>query len=542
MKKPNILLLTADQQRYDTIGCVNAPYMLTPSLDRLAKEGCTYTHAHTPNPVCISARHNILTGLSARYHNLPSNVKRFLSPFLPTLPRILTEHGFYTAAIGKMHFNPVRAHHGFDVMKLMEEIPGETSGYPGHIEEDDYLQYLKSVGLGHLLHIHGVRHIGYQLPQRSLLDEKHHGSTWVGRESSNFIESNKDRPWFLWASWIAPHPPANVSDSFANLYKGAKLPEVRGLNGKEKPEHRRFRELYFAAISQVDKNVGVILETLDRCNLSNDTLIIYTSDHGEMLGDLGLRTKQLPYDTSVRIPFIVRYPGFIKKNTICKDFVDLNDILPTVLDTANIDIEQIAKQYSIKEFPGESLLGPSKKRDRNVEYAEWGEGRDRWIMMRDKKWKYIYWFQGAIEELYNLEDDPNELKDLLKSDDKKNSSILLRLRNLALSYESKWGLKGTIKNGKIVSFNSKHKTIKEIGYDITPDWSIRHWPSFIKKWDKNIVKQLEKEIDAVVEKEPLGKESRSKMEKELIPIWWKEYKSRNGKKLFYQKLFCGCKK
>lgn len=131
---------------------------------------------------------------------------------------------------------------------------------------------------------------------------------------------------------------------------------------------------------------------------------------------------------------------------------------------------------------------------------------------------------------------------MLKSDDKKNSSILLRLRNLALSYESKWGLKGTIKNGKIVSFNSKHKTIKEIGYDITPDWSIRHWPSFIKKWDKNIVKQLEKEIDAVVEKEPLGKESRSKMEKELIPIWWKEYKSRNGKKLFYQKLFCGCKK
>ena len=359
-KRPNVLLLMTDQQRFDTIRSAGFSHMSTPNLDLLAAEGCLYPYAFSPNPICLAARQNLLTGLPARYHGFPDNVFGAVTRAdLPTLPRILSDGGYETRAIGKMHFLPPRRHSGFDKLELMEELPYFR-------EQDEYAMYLKEVGLGHIQNIHGVRNLLYMLPQRSLISEEHHGTKWVADRAIDFIQTNNGRhPFFLFCSWIAPHPPFDVPDRLADLYKDADLPkpavsrtptsalseENRMLGDLPNPAYvRRMREVYYAAVTYVDEQIGRLLDALEAVDQLDNTLIIFVSDHGEMLGDHGLYQKWLPYDAAARIPFIVRYPKKVDPGSIRNEFVDLNDILPTVLDVAELDYPGDA------QLPGESLF------------------------------------------------------------------------------------------------------------------------------------------------------------------------------------------
>ena len=323
-KSPNILLLMTDQQRHDTINAAGYNYMKTPNLnlDKLVEEGCLYSNAFSPNPICIPARHNLLTGLPARFHGFADNDFDHVIPYkLPTKAQLLSDSGYVTRAIGKMHFFPRCRHNGYDRIEFMEEVPR-------YREEDDYAMYLKEVGLGHIQNIHGVRNLLYMVPQRSLIPEEHHGTTWVADRAINFIKNNRGRrPFFLKASWIAPHPPFDVPDSFADLYKDTNIPEphfserrVPSLMEENKyigdiPNEkylRRMRELYYSAITHVDYNIGRILTALEEIGEMDNTFIIFLSDHGELLGDYNAYQKGLPYDSCSRIPFIIRYPE-IKK-------------------------------------------------------------------------------------------------------------------------------------------------------------------------------------------------------------------------------------
>jgi len=191
----------------------------TPNLDRLCAEGIRYDRAYTPNPVCIPARYNLLTGLPARFHGHYCNSTTPLPTGIPTLPQILSNAGYNTHACGKMHFQPMREHHGFNRMELMEETPE-------YREDDDYLLYLKSVGCK-VAHQHGVRHLLYHQPQRALVPEEHHGTKWVADRAISFLEraSKEDRPFFLKASWIMPHPPQNIPDRLADIHKESHLPK-----------------------------------------------------------------------------------------------------------------------------------------------------------------------------------------------------------------------------------------------------------------------------------------------------------------------------
>ncbi len=447
-EKPNILLLFTDQQRFDTIAACGFDHMLTPNLDRLVRDGCYFRNAYTPNPVCIPARHNLITGLTARFHGYSDNMQHPLDHRLPTLPRLLSDHGYETRAIGKMHFQPVRRHNGFDKMELMEEIPKFR-------EADEYAMYLKQVGLGQVVNIHGVRNLLYMLPQQSLIPEEHHGSTWVGDRSSGFIRNNAGRhPFFLWSSWIAPHPPFDVPEPFAGMYRDRDLPtplpaetgiskhaqsgRVHGdfPRGKEEAYIRRMRELYAGAISLVDKNVGKILDALEENGQLDNTLIVFSSDHGEMLGDHGTFQKMQPYDSCARIPFIVRYPARIKPGTVRNDFADLNDILPTILDVAGIDYP------GPHQLPGASIF--SDKKDRTHQYMEYSRESRRWCSMRDSRYKFNYFYAEGFEELYDMRDDPGETVNLLISDPE-NAEVRAardRLREKLLAHEQKWGLEG----------------------------------------------------------------------------------------------------
>ncbi len=444
--RPNVLILFTDQQRYDTVAAAGFPHMITPNLDRLVREGCLYTHGHTPNPVCVPARHNLLTGLPARYHGFSSNAGPPMDASIPTLPRILSDHGYETRSVGKMHFKPPRRHHGLDRMELMKELPRFR-------EEDDYAMYLKKVGYGHIQNIHGVRNLLYMVPQRSLIPEEHHGTTWVGERTVDFIHTNAGRhPWFLWAGWIAPHPPFDVPDTFADLYKDRDIPPPRASEtevsvfarnnhhiadlpaGRERETIRRMQEVYYAQVSLVDKQVGKILDALEQTGQLDNTLVFYTSDHGEMLGDHGCFQKGFAYDGSSRVPFLVRYPPRIQAGTVSDAFVDLNDILPTALDVAGIPYP------GPYELPGGSLFCQDK--DRTYQYVENGGGPGRRIMIRDRTHKYVYYYGGAHEELFDVADDPDESVNLLlaRPDDGAVREIRERLRRVLWQYEHRWGL------------------------------------------------------------------------------------------------------
>ncbi|MCP4167255.1 MAG: sulfatase-like hydrolase/transferase [Chloroflexi bacterium] len=447
--RPNILLLMTDQQRFDTLNAGGYKFMRTPNLDRLVHDGRLYRNAYSPNPICLAARHNMLTGLPARFHGFPDNMQGVNTRAdLPMLPRILSDNGYETHAIGKMHFVPPRRHNGLERLQLMEELPW-------YREDDDYALYLKSVGLGHIQHIHGVRHLLYMLPQRSLIPEDHHGSKWVADRGIEYLSANQGRkPFFLWLSWIAPHPPFDVPDRFAELYQGADLPQPHRsetptsllaveseLLGDLPNEQyvQRMREVYYGAVSHVDEQVGRVLDTLDELGLAGNTLVIFLSDHGELLGDYDLYQKWLPYDSCSRIPMILRYPDHIEPGSRCDDFVDLNDVLPTVLDVAGID-------YPGNEtLAGESLLAESGVKERGWQYMEYSFDNRRWISIRNRRFKYNYYYGGGIEELFDLIADPYETKNLLWGDvPSELESIRTELRAKLAEYETKWGLAGYV--------------------------------------------------------------------------------------------------
>ena len=298
---PNILFMMVDQMRADYMGCAGNPWIQTPGLDRLAAEGTRFSQCVTPVPVCMAARHTFMTGQRCSEHDRFGNNVPDPDPLHYTLMQLLGFTGYRTQAIGKMHFRPVRRHHGFHRMELMEEIPD-------YRQDDEYLMYLKANGYGHKREVHGVRNLLYHLPQVSVIPEEHHGSTWVADRTIEFLGQNHHKPFFCWSSWIAPHPPWNPPQPFASMYKNKDMPlpvnydrdietippQKRGMvnfaDMGYAPSERlqRVKVLYGGSISLIDKGVGRILRALDELGLTENTLVVFTSDHGEMLGDHGL--------------------------------------------------------------------------------------------------------------------------------------------------------------------------------------------------------------------------------------------------------------
>lgn len=423
MSQPNILLLFVDQMRYDAMGCAGNPVIQTPALDRLAREGMRFTHAVTPVPVCIAARYSLITGQRCAVHGRFANNTPVPEPNLYTLPQLLGSAGYHTHAIGKMHFRPPRRHLGFHRMQLMEEIPV-------YREDDEYLMYLKRVGYGHIRQVHGVRNLLYHQPQVSVIPEAHHGSTWVADRTVEFLRQYRRRPFFCWASWIAPHLPWNAPEPFASMYPIGQMPPPHNWDqpretlphlmrwAKETSDTafacmdhlKRIKALYYGNVSLIDKGVGRILQALDDLGLAGDTLVLFASDHGELMGDHGAFQKSKPYEASARIPFLARLPGRMEAGRTATDRVSLLDIMPTVLDLAGINYP------GRRPLAGDSLLGKpggglAASRDEFV--VEHGTRGGRWLSLLCGPWKYNYYFPGEWEELFHLENDPQEMHNLL---------------------------------------------------------------------------------------------------------------------------------
>ncbi|MBS3762128.1 MAG: sulfatase-like hydrolase/transferase [Planctomycetes bacterium] len=527
MARPNILLLHTDQQRFDTIRALGASHMETPNLDRLVSGGIAFRKAYSSNPVCMPARHDLLTGASAQHHGYWWNAGRPIQNYgLATLPRMLTQSGYQTLAVGKMHFKPEREHHGFGHMFLMEELPGCR-------ENDAYLEYLKEQGYGHIRCQHGVRPLFYHSPQESRVPEEHHGSAWVAHKTIELIRRKRDRPFFLMASWVGPHPPYYMPRRYLEMYRDAELPspieESAKLHAPTSPENlrgkslKRLREAYFGAISLIDTHLGRILDALEQTGQRENTLIIFTSDHGEMLGDYGCYQKHVPYEGSAHIPLLVSGPGF-EKGT-CEVPVTTWDTSATILRATGVEPPE---DHPMVGVPLQKCQ--HEEAGRTVVFHH-STGRDRYLAAVSGRFKFIHWLNGGEEELYDLESDPEERINLLAKKCDDNGLPVSRLRDACVQFESEHGNPENVDNGRFVDLS--FESPPEHRCSAHPEWSFRQFPQWMDGYSQDDLRAIAEEMSDCLKNEGINLFSDPEWRSRAKEEWTK----RGGDPAVYEELF-----
>ena len=427
-KKKNVLFLFCDQLRHDCLGYAGHPLVKTPNLDRLARQSVNFSNAYTSTPLCVPARHSLMTGLRngthrhARLKPIPGVI-----PELPSFMGAMMQSGYVTKAVGKTHFKG--RHYGFESIDRMEECVDS-------ITDDDYLLYLRDNGVGTRFQ-HGMRDLLYYQPQTLPTPLEHSPSEWIADRSITFMRDHvrykPDQPFLLFSSYVYPHPPFAASEPYASMYDPADIPmpididrpmdelptgalKHRGrLDGAhhDPDRMRRTMALYFGLISHVDACIGRTLDDLDRLGLSDNTVILFSADHGEMLGDHGLSQKNVPFDPSVRVPFLVKWPGRSLEAHEDVGFASLLDVFPTLADGLDL-----APQTTRDALAGQSLMDRlSGTGDAPEDFVvDYGYRDDRWLSLRTRDFKYNYWYAEGFEELYDLRNDPGEATNLLLQD------------------------------------------------------------------------------------------------------------------------------
>jgi len=351
--RPNILHIFTDQQRFDTIAALGNPVIKTPNLDRLVKSGVAFTNAFSPSPVCVPARCSMIygqypctTGCAANSVPMPQAPKTFMDR--------LADSGYLTHGIGKCHFTPnARALRGFKAREFQEEMPSA-------IEPTDYYTMLKNSPWAYAYEAQGTRGPMYYLPSTSKLPQEMHPTQWIGDRTVAFLEEQKDNtdtPWYCFSSFVHPHPPFTPPVPWHKLYPAAQMPlpnvpvdyEKLQMFVNKMQNRRKYRDhgidvnlvraiksYYYACISFVDYQVGRMLDTLEATGQLENTLILFTTDHGELLGDYNCFGKRSMHDSCARIPFIMSWPGKLEAGTTCSTPISLVDIAPTFLAAAGV--------------------------------------------------------------------------------------------------------------------------------------------------------------------------------------------------------------
>jgi len=423
-ERPNILMIMTDQQRADTIACTGNGHIATPNLDRLCAEGVCFERAYCEMPECVPARAMILTGRWGPQMRVFGNATP-LAADAPTFVARLAAAGYRTVGIGKMHFNPPRTPHGFERLLLMEELPRTR-------QEDEYLRYLESVGYGYVHEPHGVRHELYYIPQPSQLPDRHHGTTWVGDRTVEFIEAaaSDSRPFFCLSSFVKPHPPFEPTIPFLTRYDPASLPlPVEGpldeqdqlpllvrqtyskwMESTDANLARTIKAYYYAAVTQIDVQIGRMLDALERTGQRGRTLVLFTTDHGELLGDHGHWGKRSFYEGAARIPLILSWPGHIPAGQRRTQLVGHRDIAPTFLAAAGLADEA-------RNLPGADLLAPAGDASADWRTMTFGllyESPLAIYAAIDQRFKYVYSVAEGREHLFDLPADPHERRNLAR--------------------------------------------------------------------------------------------------------------------------------
>ncbi|MHB1356086.1 MAG: sulfatase family protein [Anaerolineae bacterium] len=420
-QRPNILFIFTDQQRGDTIHAGGNPVIRTTHLDRLCREGVRFSNAFTPSPECVPARCALITGKYPHHTGCFSNADP-MPQASDTFMSALGAVGYRTHAIGKLHFTPhSHALRGLQSREYQEEIGGSVA-------EDDYLRYLQAAGYGHVYDPMGSRGEMYYIPQPAQMPARHHATNWVGERAEVFLrEQDKQQPFFLWASFIHPHPPFSPPTPWNKLYRAALMPPphepadyaylqtyINKVQNRYKyRDHgsdlnllRVMKAYYYACISFIDFQIGRMLNVLEETGQLDNTLILFSSDHGEYLGDYGCFGKRGMLDAPARVPLLARYPQRFAPGSECVTPASLVDIYPTILAAAGYHARESLAGVDLAE-----LAGPQAARysDRTV-YSQWQHGADGLYMAVNSMSKYIYSAPDRREYLFDRIADPQETR------------------------------------------------------------------------------------------------------------------------------------
>lgn len=426
--RPNVLLILADQHRQDCLGCYGNAEIRTPRLDALAGEGVLYSNHYTVYPVCTPSRYSMLSGQYAHQHNAWTN-ESTLPSGTPTFPSAMRAAGYRTAAVGKMHFTPAYQDVGFDTMVLCEQ-----NGHGRY--EDDYHAWLMEEGLADRLDLTDQTSwrdsASESYFQRfgafpSDLDAAHHSTSWITRQALRQMER-----WdpaggnLLMVGYVKPHPPFDPPAPYSRLYDPGHLTPLPGYTGQIPARDlengpgffdyqgltlSRLQEvmaLYYGSITQIDDGVGELLDFLRQRGFYDNTMIIYTSDHGEYMGYHHMLLKgNYLYDPLARIPLIIKYPSFCnqpgKKDERLFENIDLSaEIL------ACCGIEQPSGMC------GQTMLFSDSGRPYVFSEGQYGTDRRPCIgyMIRSADYKLLVHGSFQRSLFFSLRDDPDELTDL----------------------------------------------------------------------------------------------------------------------------------
>jgi arylsulfatase len=449
--QPNVLLVMADQYRADYLGCAGASHLRTPNLDRLAARGVRFTHCYTNCPVCAPARIGLATGLQPTRLGSLDNAS-YLPRSVPTYYQRFRDHGYRVGCVGKLDLAKPSGYNGrYGDRPCVygwgfthpEECEGKMHAGSSPTPIGPYTHYLHERGL--LMRFY--EDYGARKERGWILDASHDSvlpadafeDAYIGRRAAQWIEQVPDDfPWYDFVSFVGPHDPFDPPTEYADRYRDADVPPAiqDALEGKPAYLQRRrvpatpdevavTRRQYCAAIELIDDQVGLLLDTLEARGVLDQTYIIFTSDHGEMLGDHGLYTKSVPYDGAVHIPLLVAGPG-IEGGRVSDALIELIDVHPTLCELTGLPLQENVDALSFAAV----LCGQQAQHRADVVTAI-----RNFRSIRTHRHALIE-NENDLTELYDLEADPQELENVAPQRPDLVQELSRRLRQRFL--EGRW--------------------------------------------------------------------------------------------------------
>ena len=431
-KKKNILFLLTDQQRYDTLSCNGSAQCQTPYVDEVAKEGTNFSYAYTPIALCSPSRGSIFTGLFPHNHGQLTNIgDNFNGVFDKNIldkkswTQVLSDNDYLTGYIGKWH--------------LPKEGENKFWGLANWHLYRSYYDELKNIGIEHFYDYHGSHLMdsewGISNPPaygKSGLDYSQMQETWSTDKTISLIEKYKDseNPFMIMTSFKGPHWDYMVPEPYDKMYDPRSIEKWGNFDDPfiNKPEiqqkeilrwnagHLTWKDwqkmiaAYWGYCTYIDSEIGRIIKYLKKMNLYDDTVIIFSTDHGDMIGSHRIFNKGFQmYEETHRIPLIIRDPDSSTPGDVINSFVSHVDLFDTICDYA-----KIAKDIKTDGF---SLTGLSNDQNNNARDSIFSEfhGYEPCLtsirMVRTKQWKYVY-NPFSVDELYDMESDPHEIHNL----------------------------------------------------------------------------------------------------------------------------------
>lgn len=475
-KKPNILLITSDQQHWNTIGAFQ-PEISTPNLDRLVREGTTFQRAYCPNPTCTPSRASIITGTYPSQHGAWTLGTKLLED-RPTVGDYLAGAGYRTALVGKAHFQPLKSTEAYPSLEAYPTLQDLDfwRGFHGPFYGFDHVELARN----HTNEAHVGQHYAlwmeekgcanwrdYFLPPTGTMDksvtyrwpipEEYHYNTWIAERTNALLEQyqRSDESFLLWASFFDPHPEYLAPEPWDAMYDPDRLtipsvvpgehdrnPPHFGLTQKERPDFSHLMEtgreihgyrshhyyeygtkfrltdddkkklvaVYYGMISLMDKYIGRILDKLDELGLAEDTIVVFTTDHGHFFGQHGLQAKGgFHYEDLIKIPMIVRYPSRVPAGLTSDAIQSLVDLAPTFLSLCGIPVPPAMTGV---DQSGVWLGVKSKARDHAIVEFRHEPTTIHQKTYVDERYKITVYYNQTYGEIFDLQEDPHELHNL----------------------------------------------------------------------------------------------------------------------------------